>query len=64
MEKIRSHENYLKSLTINDIALIRLAQPARLNPGVGVVCLPGDFEVFYKDQSFTLGLSLACSDEP
>ena len=39
--EIRIHESFDRNLLVNDIALVRLAAPAKLNPGVGVVCLPG-----------------------
>ena len=40
VEEIRVHENYDRFTNANDIALIRMVAPAKLNPGVGVVCLP------------------------
>ena len=39
----------------NDIALIRKVAPAKLNPGVGVVCLPGvDGSDRFDDNQFGL----------
>jgi hypothetical protein len=38
---IKVHNGYHSNKFVNDIALIRLAQPAKLNPGAGVVCMPG-----------------------
>ncbi len=43
VEFIKIHEGYDARIIFNDIALIRLRSPVHLNPGVGVVCLPGIF---------------------
>jgi len=41
IEKITVHKNYEQNpFFVNDIALIKLAKPAIINPGVQVVCMP------------------------
>lgn len=46
IEKIVVHEGYDGKSFVNDIALIRLAKLARLNAGVGAVCMPGTWNKF------------------
>jgi secreted trypsin-like serine protease len=41
VQRIFIHEQYNSGTQTNDIALIRLCQPAQLNAYVNVVCLPG-----------------------
>ena len=55
IEEIRVHESYDHHTGANDIALIRMVAPAKLNPGVGVVCLPGvDGSYRFDDNQFGL----------
>lgn len=40
VEDVKVHDRYNATLVTYDIALIRMARPAVLNAGVGVVCMP------------------------
>ncbi|CAF3431607.1 unnamed protein product [Rotaria socialis] len=41
VQRVFVHEQYNKKTEANDIALVRLAQPAQFNDYVGAICLPG-----------------------
>ena len=40
VEKILKHENYVDEVYLNDIAVIKIKQPAKFNANIQPICLP------------------------